>query len=176
MSNNLYDQPPPAYVEKSGEVNGWQQGYNNTAYNSTALPGLSNQNQDLNRTYDDVCSNTDMDVPAAGSFQIPTTHTVQNVQPTSTNFAEMSQIPQSNIPNSSNANYSTYPIKVNCLFCNTIATTRVENKTGAMAYCCCCALCVLGFWCCAPCPLFMDGCKEHHHSCGNCGRVLGMGH
>ena len=115
-------------------------------------------------TYDQVAPNPSADLPVAG-FSNPV-----NQQP-----LPGTAVVRTQYPNSSNANYGKYPIQVQCLFCNTVATTNVEDKNGAMAWMACCCLCILGFWCCAPIPLCMDSCHEHEHSCGNCGRKLGTG-
>ena len=105
---------------------------------------LVDQDKDPNKDYYKFINLTSNNSNIEVENLSPTTQTtpmVQSVQPTSSTNQAMALRPPSNIPNSSNAKYSKYPIKVFCLFCKTIATTRVEEHTDTAAtYCCYCTM------------------------------------
>lgn len=60
-----------------------------------------------------------------------------------------------------------------CPHCRANISTRVETEASSKTHLFALLLCVLGCWCCAPCPYCTDSCLVKKHYCPACGNYLG---
>lgn len=141
--------PPPAYDSKRQDISAAGNVYENSAFTNSE-PATINVSQ----------------TPA---------QVTQIRGPAGFNATVIAQprVDLSVIPNSSNANYGEFPTRVVCAFCGQTTTTRVTSESSNQAMISCCVLCICGCWLCAPIPFCMDSCKQHVHTCDNCGQKLG---
>lgn len=63
--------------------------------------------------------------------------------------------------------------RMTCPHCQATISTRVEAEANMKTHIVALILCVLGLWCCSPCPYCMDSCLAQKHYCPSCKSYLG---
>ncbi|KOC61573.1 Lipopolysaccharide-induced tumor necrosis factor-alpha factor like protein [Habropoda laboriosa] len=63
--------------------------------------------------------------------------------------------------------------RLQCPHCHADISTRVESEANTKTHLIALLLCILGLWCCAPCPYCMDSTLVQRHYCPSCGSFLG---
>lgn len=63
-----------------------------------------------------------------------------------------------------------------CPYCHANITTSVATEANTKTHLFALILCVLGLWCCAPCPYCVDSCMVKKHYCPSCKAYLGESH
>ncbi|XP_012153001.1 lipopolysaccharide-induced tumor necrosis factor-alpha factor homolog [Megachile rotundata] len=63
-----------------------------------------------------------------------------------------------------------------CPYCHAQITTSIETEANTKTHLFALLLCVLGLWCCAPCPYCIDSCMVKKHYCPSCKAYLGQSH
>ncbi|CAL1687499.1 unnamed protein product [Lasius platythorax] len=71
------------------------------------------------------------------------------------------------------AAFGTEPQSMVCPHCRANISTRTETEANTKTHLFALLLCVLGCWCCAPCPYCTDSCMATKHYCPSCGSYLG---
>ncbi|KAK1118641.1 hypothetical protein K0M31_014946 [Melipona bicolor] len=69
--------------------------------------------------------------------------------------------------------FGSEPQYVVCPHCRTHGLTTVEPGPNAMTHLFALLLCIIGLWCCVPCPYCMDSCMAKKHYCSTCKVYLG---
>ncbi|KOX78413.1 hypothetical protein WN51_07820 [Melipona quadrifasciata] len=69
--------------------------------------------------------------------------------------------------------YGSEPQYVVCPHCRTHGLTTVETGPNTMTHLFALLLCIIGLWCCVPCPYCMDSCMAKKHYCSTCKVYLG---
>ncbi|KAH0535467.1 lipopolysaccharide-induced tumor necrosis factor-alpha factor homolog [Cotesia glomerata] len=64
-------------------------------------------------------------------------------------------------------------MRLNCPHCHADISTRVETEPSTKTHLFALLLCLVGCWCCAPCPYCMDSCLVKKHYCPSCSQYLG---
>ncbi|XP_008553918.1 lipopolysaccharide-induced tumor necrosis factor-alpha factor homolog [Microplitis demolitor] len=64
-------------------------------------------------------------------------------------------------------------MRLSCPHCQHDISTRVETEASTKTHLFALLLCLLGCWCCAPCPYCMDSCLVKKHYCPSCKQYLG---
>ncbi|XP_076623173.1 lipopolysaccharide-induced tumor necrosis factor-alpha factor homolog [Colletes latitarsis] len=63
---------------------------------------------------------------------------------------------------------------VTCPVCHAHISTTIETEANTKTHLFAILLCVLGLWCCAPCPYCIDSCMVKKHYCPSCKSYLGQ--
>ncbi|XP_066595496.1 uncharacterized protein [Prorops nasuta] len=71
-------------------------------------------------------------------------------------------------------NFGSEPQRLLCPYCRAEISTRVESDCNTKTHLFALGLCLLGFWCCIPCPYCMDTCLVKKHYCPACKEFLGQ--
>ncbi|KAH0954956.1 hypothetical protein HN011_000545 [Eciton burchellii] len=82
------------------------------------------------------------------------------------------QPPQQNVI-ISNVAFGNEPQHMTCPHCQANISTRIDTEANTKTHLFALLLCVLGCWCCAPCPYCMDSCMVKKHYCPACNAYLG---
>ncbi|XP_043586681.1 lipopolysaccharide-induced tumor necrosis factor-alpha factor-like [Bombus pyrosoma] len=61
-----------------------------------------------------------------------------------------------------------------CPTCHTNVFTIIEREANMKTHLFALGLCLLGCWCCVPCPYCMDSCLVTKHYCPSCRTYLGQ--
>lgn len=73
-----------------------------------------------------------------------------------------------------NLNFGPEQQHIICPSCHANVLTITEKEANMKTHLFALGLCVIGFWCCVPCPYCMDSCLVTKHYCPNCRSYLGQ--
>ncbi|XP_076681137.1 lipopolysaccharide-induced tumor necrosis factor-alpha factor homolog [Andrena cerasifolii] len=80
---------------------------------------------------------------------------------------------QPNIVYVSSLQFGSESQHLTCPHCHASITTSVQTEANSKTHLFALLICVLGGWCCAPCPYCMDSCLVKKHYCPACKAYLG---
>ncbi|XP_053971187.1 lipopolysaccharide-induced tumor necrosis factor-alpha factor homolog [Hylaeus volcanicus] len=66
------------------------------------------------------------------------------------------------------------PQRLTCPYCHANVLTTIETESNTKTHLIAIILCLIGCWCCAPCPYCIDSCMVRKHSCPSCKAFLGQ--
>jgi len=72
------------------------------------------------------------------------------------------------------ANFGPESTPMTCPHCQASISTRVTADANTKTHLFALLLCIVGLWCCVPCPYCMDGCLVKKHFCPACNTYLGQ--